>query len=60
MDNEKYRKPDRNERTIMLAETLKCLGYKIKSLKYLVDDNKQDEEKASFCGMPFLELTLSL
>ena len=60
MDDEKYRKPHRNERTIMLAETLKHLGYKIKSMEYLVHDNEQEEEIAFQKGSPFVKLVLSL
>lgn len=59
MDEKKERLP-RAERTLMLLNALARLGYSVKKVEYLVDDNEQDEEKASFGGMPFLELTLSL
>lgn len=50
----------RNERVCKLANAVAAQGYKIKELKFLVDDNVHDEETASQTGIPFLKLTLSL
>ena len=58
MDEKKN--PTRNERVSQIAETLGKLGYKIRELKFLVDDNEQDENTASQTGIPYLKLTLSL
>lgn len=59
MDEKKERFP-RNARTEMLLSTLATLGYTVKKLEYLVDDNEQDEDTASQTGIPYLKLTLSL
>ena len=57
---EEKKKPTKNERVIQLAETLEKLGYKIRDLKFLIDNNEQDEDTASQNGIPYLKLTLSL
>ena len=59
MDEKKERFP-RNARTEKLLSTLARLGYTVKKMEYLVDDNEHDEETAHQTGMPFVELTLSL
>ena len=58
MDEEK--ELTRNERVEKLAKALEEIGYKIKSLEFLVDDNPDDERTSSQVGMPFLKLTLSV
>lgn len=57
---EEKKKPTRNERVVQLAETLEKLGYKIRDLKFLIDNNEQDEDTAHQNGIPYLKLTLSL
>lgn len=59
MDEKKERFP-RNARTEMLLSTLAKLGYTVKKMEYLVDDNEHDEETAVQTGMPFVVLTLSI
>ncbi len=58
MDGEKQK--GRNERVAELADTLKKIGYKIRKLEFLIDDNAHDEETASEAGLPFVSLTLSV
>lgn len=50
----------RNERVCKLANAVAAQGYEIREIKFLVDDNEQDEKTASQTGIPFLKLTLSL
>lgn len=50
----------RNERVCKLADAVAALGYEIKEIKFLVDDNEQDEKTASQTGMPYVKLILSI
>lgn len=50
----------RNERVCKLANAVAAQGYKIREIKFLVDDNEQDEKTASQTGMPYVKLILSI
>ena len=50
----------RNERVCKLANAIASLGYEIKEIKFLIDDNGHDEETASLTGMPYVKLILSV
>ena len=50
----------RNKRVCKLADAVAALGYEIKEIKFLVDDNEQDEKTASQTGMPYVKLILSI
>lgn len=54
------KKKDRNERVAELADTLGKLGYKIRKLEFLIDDNVSDESYSLEVGNDFLNLTLSI
>ena len=50
----------RNERVCKLANAVAAQGYEIREIKFLVDDNEQDEKTASHTGMPYVKLILSI
>ena len=50
----------RNERVCKLANAVAAQGYEIREIKFLVDDNGQDEKTASQTGMPYVKLILSI
>lgn len=57
---DKKKELTRNERVCKLANAVAAQGYEIREIKFLVDDNEQDERTAAQTGIPFLKLTLSL
>ena len=50
----------KNERVCKLANAVAAQGYEIREIKFLIDDNGQDEKTASQTGMPYVKLILSI